>query len=208
MTPDQAKSSWRVPLVVGGGVLIQLAVIAQFRFLGVVPDVVPVLIVSVGLLGGSSLGAMTGFAAGFLIDLTLVQMMGVSSLLLTIAGYFAGRLRELHDPVHPLTNSLIGAGASIFFTAGFAVMQFSLGQPAPQAVSVLWQILMSGVYGALLAPLVFRIARWALLPMIGDGGDPVHRRRRATTTSTSVLMPPTRGFGRRSRRQRRGRGIG
>lgn len=205
MTPESARTIRRLVVVVGGGVIIQLAVISQFRFLGVVPDIVPVLVVSIGLLGGATAGATAGFAAGFLVDLTLVQMMGVSSLLLTIAGYFAGRMRELYDPVHPLTSSAVGASASIFFTVGFGIMQFSLGQPAPQPLSILWQVLMSGAYGALLAPPVFRVARWAMLPSIGLGGDPVHRRRRATVTSSSVLAAPTIDRRRRRRRRRGGK---
>lgn len=199
MDPGQIRALWRIALVVGGGVLIQLAVIAQFRLLGVVPDIIPVLVVSIGLLGGSTAGATIGFIAGFLIDLTLVQTMGVSSLLLTVGGYFAGRVRELYDPVHPLTSSAVGASASVFFTVGFGIMQFSLGQPAPEPLSMLWQVLMSALWGALLAPIVFRVARWAMLPAIGTSGDPVHRRRRATIASQSVLAAPTIDTRRRKR---------
>ncbi|MFT4049136.1 MAG: rod shape-determining protein MreD [Solirubrobacterales bacterium] len=205
MAPEQIRTLWRLVLVVGGAVLVQLAVIAQFRLFGVVPDIIPVLVVSIGLLGGSTAGATTGFIAGFLIDLTLVQTMGVSSLLLTIAGYFAGRMRELYDPVHPLTSSAVGASANVFFTVGFGVMQFSLGQPAPDPISMLWQVLMSAVWGALLAPLVFRVARWAMLPAIGLSADPVHRRRRATMTSQSVLAAPTIDTRRRRKLGRKGR---
>ncbi len=190
MTPELTKTIWRLAVVVGGGVIIQLAVISQFRIFGVVPDIVPVLVVSIGLLGGATMGATTGFVAGFIIDLTLVQTMGVSSLLLTIGGYAAGRLRELRDPVHPLTSSAVGASASVFFTVGFGVMQFSLGQPAPEPLSMLWQTLMSGVYGALLAPPVFRLARWAMLPSLGRD-DPFFRRRRATITNQSVIAAGT-----------------
>jgi rod shape-determining protein MreD len=187
MAAEQFRTLWRLALVVGGGVIFQLAVIGQFRIFGVVPDILPVLVVSIGLLGGATAGATTGFVVGFLIDLTLVQTMGVSSLLLTILGYFAGRLRELYDPVHPLTSSVVGASAAIFFTVGFGIMQFSLGQPAPQPLSMLWQTLLSGVYGAILAPPIFRVARWAMLPSLGRGGDPFERRRKATMTSQSVL---------------------
>ncbi len=205
MTPDQLRAFRRLTLVVAGGVLVQIAVITQFRLLGVVPDFIPVLVVSIGLLGGSVAGASVGFIAGFLIDLMLLQTMGVSSLLLTIGGYAAGRLRELYDPVHPLTSSAVGASASIFFTVGFGVLQFSLGQPAPEPLTMLWQVAVSGLYGALMAPLVFRVARWAMLPLIGAGADPVRRRRRAEITSQSVLAAPTIDQRRRRSTRRRRR---
>lgn len=202
MNPDQLRTFGRLTLVVLGSVVIQLAVISQFSLFGVVPDIIPVLTVSIGLLGGSEVGAVVGFIAGFLIDLTLVQTMGVSSLLLTIGGYFAGRLRELRDPVHPLTSYAVGAIAGVFFTVGFGIMQFSLGQPAPNPASMLWQTLMSGVYGALLAPIVFRLARWAMLPTLGRD-DPFFRRRRATFSSSSVLAAPTIDTRRRRRLSRK-----
>lgn len=207
MDTNHLSTYWRLALVVGGGVLIQLAVITQFRLFGVVPDIVPVLVVSIGLLGGSTTGATTGFIAGFLIDLTLVQTMGVSSLLLTIGGYFAGRLRELYDPVHPLTSSAVGASAAVFFTVGFGIMQFSLGQPAPDPIAMLWQVLMSAFWGALLAPLIFRVARWAMLPAIGREGDPVRRRRRAEIKGQSVLSNPTIDTRRRRKLSRRRSGF-
>jgi rod shape-determining protein MreD len=199
MTPEQFKTLGRLTILVGGGVLVQLTVITQFRIFGVVPDVIPVLVVSIGLLGGATAGATTGFIAGFLIDLILIQTMGVSSLLLTIGGYFAGRLRELRDPVHPLTNSAVGASAAVFFTVGFGVVQFSLGQPAPEPLRFLWETFLSGVYGALMAPIIFRMARWAMMPTLGRD-DPVYRRRRATFTNQRVLADPT--INTRNRRKR------
>lgn len=198
LSPDMARTLARLSALVAGGVLIQLAVITQFRIFGVVPDVIPVLVVSIGLLGGATMGATTGFIAGFLIDLILIQTMGVSSLLLTIGGYSAGMLRELRDPVHPLTNSAVGAAASVFFTIGFGIVQFSLGQPAPHFWTMVWTTLLSGIYGALMAPLVFRAARWALMPTLGRD-DPVRRRRRATIATGSVLANPT--INQRSRRR-------
>lgn len=190
MTPEATSALLRTSAVVVGAVIFQLAVVTQFRPFGVVPDLTPVLVAMIGLLAGSTAGAAAGFIAGFMIDLILLQTMGVSSLLLTIGGYAAGRLRELRDPVHPVTNPAIGAAAGVYFALGFAVVQFSLGLPAPRLWPLLWLTLWSGVYGALLAAPVFRLARWAMMPGLGRG-DPMIRRRRAVLAPTSVLEKPT-----------------
>lgn len=190
MTPEAITTLLRTSAVVVGAVIIQLTVITQIRLFGVVPDVVPVLVVMIGMLAGSSAGAISGFVAGFLIDLILLQTIGVSSLLLTFGGYATGRLRELRDPVHPLTNPAVGALASLYFTLGFALMNFSLGQPAPLILPLLSHTLWAAVFGALLATPIFRIARWALLPTLGRD-DPLFRRRRASIAPTSVLEAPT-----------------
>ncbi|MFY9265530.1 MAG: rod shape-determining protein MreD [Solirubrobacterales bacterium] len=207
MTPETGTSILRAGALVVCVVIIQLAVVTQFRLFGVVPDMVPVLVVMIGLLGGGTAGAMSGFVAGFLVDLMLIQTMGVSSLLLTAGGYAAGRLRELRDPIHPLVNPAVGAIAAVYFTVGFAAMQFSLGQPAPEAWSMTWQTFWSGAFGALWATPMYRVARWALMPSLGRD-DPVFRRRRASLVPTRVLEPPSidpRGRRRRmSARVRRG----
>lgn len=190
MTPESTNTLLRTSVVVLGAVIVQLAVLTQFRIFGVVPDIVPVLVVMFGLLAGSMMGATTGFAAGMLVDLLLIQTLGVSALLLTIGGYAAGRLRELRDPVHPLVNQAAGAIAAVYFGLGFAIMQFSLGQPAPQLGPLLWQTLWTAVFGALLAAPVFRVARWAVMPGLGRD-DPMFRRRRAVLAPTSVLEKPS-----------------
>ena len=82
-------------------------------------------------------------------------------------------------------------------------MQFSLGQPAPDPLSMLWQITLSALYGALMAPIIFRIARWAMMPNLGPGSDPMQRRRKATMTSQSVLAKPTIDTRRRRKLSRR-----
>ncbi|MFY9487511.1 MAG: rod shape-determining protein MreD [Solirubrobacterales bacterium] len=209
MTPEAGITFLRTSALVVGAVLVQITVITQFRLFGVVPDTIPVLVVMLGLIGGSTVGGTAGFAAGFLIDMMLLQTMGVSSLLLTVGGYAAGLLRELRDPVHPLVNPVVGAMAAIYFTVGFAVMQFSLGQPAPEFWPMFTQTLWSGVFGAILASPLYKLARWALMPSLGRS-DPMIRRRRADLVPTSVLAPPTIDLRRRRRlasKLRRGGGL-
>ena len=53
-----------------------------------------VTLVSVALLRGTIFGAVAGFGAGLVVDTATLQTLGVSSLLLTIAGYWIGRYGE------------------------------------------------------------------------------------------------------------------
>ena len=55
---------------------------------------------------------LTGFAVGLLVDLTLLQTLGLPLLVFTLVGYGCGRLRELRDPQGPLTPLIVGAAAS------------------------------------------------------------------------------------------------
>ena len=93
-------------------VFLQIGVISEVPVFGVSVDISPLLVCFVGLLCGSVLGAIGGFAIGLLVDLLLLQTLGVTSLIFTVLGYWSGRLRELRDPQAALTPLLVGAAGS------------------------------------------------------------------------------------------------
>jgi rod shape-determining protein MreD len=134
----------------------------------------------VGLLCGSTLGAATGWAVGLLVDLALVQTLGVTSLIFTVVGYWSGRLRELRDPQAALTPLLVGAGASAASMVGYSLMEFLLGVDAPVSLELLRQIVLGVVVNTVVA-----LPMWAIVRRCLEGGlpdDPRRRRRRAYTT--------------------------
>jgi rod shape-determining protein MreD len=170
-------------------VVIQLAGVSQVNVLGVSPDLTPLVVASAGLVAGSMTGAVFGFGVGLFVDMALLQTPGVSSLLLLLVGYWAGRLRELRDPDSALTPLAVGALAAWFYAAGFSLVQFLLGVDAPVSLLLLRQILAVTLIGALLALPVHALVRRVLEPALPD--DPRRRRRRAYTTGG--LSPLTRG---------------
>ena len=80
-----------------GGIL-QLTAVSKITVFGVPADLSPLMVASVGFIAGSVPGAVFGFCLGLLIDISLFQTLGVSSLVFTAVGYGAGRIRELRDP--------------------------------------------------------------------------------------------------------------
>jgi len=161
-------------------VIVQLAGFSQITVLGTSPDTLPLIVMAAGLLCGSLLGAVTGFSVGLLVDMALIQTPGVSSLLLTVVGYGAGRLRELRDPAHGLVPVAVGAAAVAVNEVGYSLLQFLLGVDAPVSLLLLRQILVVIILGALLALPVHALMRRLLSPYLPD--DPRRRRRRAYTT--------------------------
>jgi rod shape-determining protein MreD len=138
------------------------------------------LVAFAGWLCGSMLGAIAGFAVGLLIDLALMQTLGVTSLTFTIIGYWAGRLRELRDPQAALTPVFVGAAAATAAMVGYSVIEFLLGVDAPVSLELLREI----VVGVLVDTAV-ALPMWALVRRCLIGGlseDPRRRRRRAYTT--------------------------
>jgi rod shape-determining protein MreD len=161
-------------------VFVQIGVISEVPVFGVSIDVSPLLVAFVGLLCGSTLGAITGFAVGLLVDLLLVQTLGLTSLVFTVIGYWAGRLRELRDPQAALTPLLVGGAAAATAMVGYSLFEFLLGVDAPVSLELLRQIVIEVVLNTLLALPMWLLVRRVLDPSLPD--DPRRRRRRAYTT--------------------------
>jgi rod shape-determining protein MreD len=161
-------------------VFVQIGVVSEVPLFGVNVDLSPLAVAFVGLLCGSTLGAVTGFAIGLLVDLTLVQTLGVTSFIFTLIGYWAGRLRELRDPQAAITPLLVGAAASAASLVGYSLMEFLLGVDAPVSLELLRQIVLGIVLNTVIA-----LPMWAIVRRSLEGGlpdDPRRRRRRAYTT--------------------------
>ena len=83
----------RIAVLVVVAVVLQVSFFSFLSILGAAPDLLPVLITALGLLGGAMLGGVVGFATGLLLDSLLLQTLGASSLALLAVGYLAGRYR-------------------------------------------------------------------------------------------------------------------
>ncbi|HEX5310155.1 MAG TPA: rod shape-determining protein MreD [Solirubrobacteraceae bacterium] len=171
---------WRVALLSVVVVFVQIGVVSEVPVFGVSVDLSPLLVAFVGLLCGSLVGAVAGFSVGLLLDLSLVQTLGITSLIFTLIGYGAGRLRELRDPQAALTPLLVGAAAAACAIVGYSLIEFLLGVDAP----VSWELLREIVIGVLIDT-ALALPMWALVRRCLVGGlteDPRRRRRRAYTT--------------------------
>jgi rod shape-determining protein MreD len=107
--------------------LVQVSVTANIQVASGHADIVLVLVIAVSLMRGPAFGAASGFWAGLVLDIVSFQTLGLTSLLLTLAGYFAGRLGEVtrkssaHPSIVAVTIGTIGVGV------GSGVLHFMLG---------------------------------------------------------------------------------
>jgi rod shape-determining protein MreD len=167
-------------------VFFQIGVVSEVPVFGVNADLTPLLVAFAGLLCGSTLGAAVGFAVGLLVDLALLQTLGLTSLVFTLIGYWAGRLRELRDPQAALTPLLVGAAAAAAALVGYSLMEFLLGVDAPVSLDLLRQIVLGTVVDTIVAVPVWAIVRRVLEGALPE--DPRRRRRRRAYT-TGGLSP-------------------
>jgi len=123
MIADAAKAA-AVLLVAA---IVQVTLLSQIDVFHGAPDLVLVTLVSIALLRGTIFGAIAGFAVGFVVDIATLQTLGVTSLLLTIAGYWIGRYGETtgRDRTHAPFVSV--AVVTFLYSLGALILHYMLG---------------------------------------------------------------------------------
>lgn len=161
-----ARTILRIALVVFVAALVQGAIVSTIYVGGGTADVLLVTVVALGLVRGSVVGAVAGFAGGIVIDLLTLDTLGITSLVLTLAGFWAGRYAEttLHDRrVAPLVA--VGVITPLAALFAFAV-HYMLGEDV-----VARYALVTTLAPALLTNLVLALPIYALVRrMVGVGG--------------------------------------
>ena len=175
-------------------VFFQTGVVSEVPGFGVTVDLSPLLVAFIGLLCGSTVGAVGGFAIGLLVDLALVQTLGLTSLVFTLVGYWCGRLRELRDPQAALTPLLLGTAATAGSLVVYSLMEFMLGVDSPVSLQLLRQIVLGVIVNAIAALPMWVFVRRCLIGSLPE--DPRRRRRRAYSTGgLSPLSRPSERLG-------------
>jgi rod shape-determining protein MreD len=144
--------------------ILQVSIFTQVHILGGVPDLVLVTLVAVSLLRGSVYGAVGGFYAGLLVDTATLGQLGLTSLVLTVAGYWIGRYGETtgRDRAHaPFTSVAV---VTILFSFGVLLVHFVLGERAP-AGEVVRGLLPAIFLNLILTGPVYALVRRVLRPL-------------------------------------------
>jgi len=152
----------KVGVLIFVAAILQVSIFSSLQILGGAPDVVLLTLMGIALLRGSIYGASAGFAAGLLVDTANLGTLGVTSLLLTIAGYWIGRYGETtgRDRAHAPFVSV--AVATILVQFGALFLHYMLGDTV-SARAVLLDALPAKVLLNLLLTLpVYTLVRRAL----------------------------------------------
>jgi len=169
----------RIAVIALLGALLQLSFFSRVTFLGVSPDVLPALVVVLGLLGGAMTGAVAGFAIGLFVDGALVESLGGSSLVLLGAGYLAGLCRERFALRGALVAPLLCMAITLVAELGFAAVQAALGIDAPVSLLVVRDIVLKSIFAFFLGWPIYLAVRRALRPALVE--EPRLTRRRQPT---------------------------
>ena len=153
------------------GILVAVAQVVCFSKMdvfGASPDVAILVVISVGLLGGSLSGAVTGFSIGLLIDCLLLETMGGFALTMLTVGYVAGRYREAVGRPTRAAVALLGGGLTLLGAMVIAAIQIGTGIDATVSFLVVRDALVKSLIGTVLAIPVLLLVRLVVRSSLVD----------------------------------------
>jgi rod shape-determining protein MreD len=156
-----ADPRFRVPVLLVVALVVQTAVLVRLRIVGVMPDLLLLVAVAGGIVGGRARGASLGFGAGIGLDIFLESPFGLSALVYALVGYAvgvaqAGVLRW---------SWYVPAATALIASAGGTLLHVSLNAVLGQRVvagSVPVTVIVVAAVNAVLAPAAVAAVRWAL----------------------------------------------
>lgn len=146
----------------------QVVCFSKMDIFGTSPDVALLVVISIGLLGGSLTGAVTGFSIGLLIDSLLLETMGAFALTMLSVGYVAGRYRETLGRPTRAAVVLLGGSLTLLGALVIAAIQIGTGIDANVSFLVVRDALVKSLLGAILAIPVLWIVRLVVRSALVD----------------------------------------
>jgi len=165
------RGASRVVLVVALFVVVQQTLVLDLRIGGVHPDIMVLLPILAGIIGGPSRGAAMGFVAGLAADLFLPTPFGLSALVATLVGFAVGEATLAVDRTAVWLPVVAALGGSALYEVVYAVLGSVLGQPQMVHTDLLRIVMVVSVTNAVLAIPAMRVVNWAL-PVASTEGVP------------------------------------
>jgi rod shape-determining protein MreD len=155
----------RALAVVFVAAMVQTVILSSVVIGGGACDVLLIVIVALALLRGSVAGAIFGFLGGIVVDLVTLDTLGVTSLVLTLAGFWAGRYGETTGRDRRFAP-LIAVGAITVLAGVFGfVLRYMLNEEVVARHALVTALLPAFVLNLALALPVYALVRRA----VGDG---------------------------------------
>ena len=151
----------RAVVVVFVAAMLQTVIVSSLVVGGGAPDLLLVVVIALGLVRG----AVLGFLGGLVVDVLTLDTMGISSLVLTLAGFWAGRYGETtgrdrrYAPVIAVGTVTLLAGLFGF------VLHYMLGEEVVARHALVTALLPAFVLNLALALPIQALVRWA----VGEG---------------------------------------
>jgi rod shape-determining protein MreD len=145
--------------------ILQVSLLSSVSVGGGTPNLLLVTLVAVALLRGAVFGAAGGFFGGLLVDTANLETLGVTSLVLTIGGYWIGRYGETtgRDRTHAPFVSV--AVVTLLYSLGVLILHFLLGDTVSAQRILVDSLIPSVAFNLILTAPVYWLVKKLLRPV-------------------------------------------
>lgn len=147
--------AWVAGIALFVAAVLQVSIAPHLAVLGVAPNFILLVVVTLALVEGPVAGCAAGFAGGLVFDLLGAGPLGPAALVLCVVGYLAGTLHAAmfaEGWLLPVTVVLV---ASLVAELGYGVLLAVLGQASGFGVAFVHVMAPSAVYNTALAFLFY-----------------------------------------------------
>jgi len=152
----------RVAVVLVSVMVLEVGAASQIRIGGASADLLLLLAISAGMVGGPDDGALIGFFAGLSLDLMLQTPLGLGALVYCIVGYVVGLAQGAVVRTSRLQPRLLAAAASILGVGLYVVASMVVGRSGLIDRQLLVIMAVVAVANALFIGFANRAMLWAL----------------------------------------------
>jgi rod shape-determining protein MreD len=159
----------RLSLVVVIFLVVQETVMLDLRIGGVHPDIMVLLPIVAGIIGGPSRGAGIGFTTGLVSDLFLPTPFGLSALVGCLVGFGVGPATIALDRTAWWLAPVAALGGSALYEVIYGALGSVLGQPQMLHVALARIVIVVSVTNAVLAIPAMRLVKWGMAEASTEG---------------------------------------
>jgi rod shape-determining protein MreD len=153
-------------LVVLAAVVLQISIVTNIRIDGMHPEIIWLFPVCAGLVAGSQVGAVTGFASGLALDCLQPTPFGLTALVATILGFLVGLLAERNglnvEGAAWWVIPVLGAGTTAVAVGLYGLLGFVFGEDQFTSINYLVLIPVVTVAAGILAIPAWLAVHWAM----------------------------------------------
>jgi rod shape-determining protein MreD len=149
----------KLALLILVAVVLQTTLLTHFDLFDAMPGLCMLCVLAVAFEDGPESGALFGFAMGLVLDLFLITPLGLSALSFALTGYAVGAFQSSIVRSTPWLYPMIGGLGGLFGGLVFITVGAMVGQDQLLSMHGVQIVVVSAVWDALLAPLVFPVVR-------------------------------------------------
>ncbi len=146
--------------------VLQTGLFSSFSLAGVVPDLLMILVVSVGFMRGRTKAMIAGLLCGIYIDCCYSSVMGIFPLFYIIVGNLSGFAHKIYDDDDHMTPLLLTAAGELLYNFMYFIVFYLLQGKINLSFYVYRIMIPRVVYTVLVSIILYRILKYANLLLL------------------------------------------